>query len=190
MIKIGLLGFSFSSHDPIDEPGPCNERLRRAVERIVRKIEKGVGIQKITPYTWDWYDLENWEQGPEISLVMAVQREIGCALEESHSSKKISPNLIINQHQTSNTALDPEEVVAQAAEFFRREGVTIVVPVAHRFFRLEESKRLVKQAGFEVLSMPELIGKIGFDPKSKHWSTRGPLRSLYYECFTFKRKDW
>lgn len=189
MIKIGLLGFSFSSHDLIDEPGPCNERLRRAAERIARKIEKGVGIEKIAPDTWDWYDLENEEQKPEISLVIVTQREIGSSFEESHASKRIVPNLIISQHRMPDIRLDPDEVTAQAAEFFRREGVTIVVPVAHPFFRLAESERLIKQSGLEVLRMSELIGKIGFDPNSKHWSTRGLLRLTVYECFTFKGKD-
>lgn len=190
MIKIGILGFSFSSHDLTDEPGPCNERLRRAAERIIRKIEKGVGIEKIAPDTWDWYDLEEGEQKSEIGLVIVAQREIGHSFGESHATERIIPNLIISRHRTPGAYLDPEEIIAQAAEFFRREGVTIVIPVAHRFFRLAESERLIKQAGFEVLRMSELIGKIGFDPKSKHWSTRGFLRLAYYECLTFKGKDW
>jgi len=180
MAKIGILGFSFSSHDSLNEPGCCNTRLRRAIERIVRKIEEGIGIEKISPYTWDWYDPDNQGERLETSIVIVVQREIGYSFEDSHSPKRIVPDLIIDQHRISGLRLDPTEVTAQAAELFRHEGVKIVVPVAHPIFCLTESKGLLKQAGFEVLDMPELIGRIGFDPKSNDWWTRGPVRLLWY----------
>lgn len=74
--------------------------------------------------------------------------------------------------------LGSEAVTAEAARIFREKGVTHVIPVAQPFLQLPKVKTLVKKAGFRVL--PRKVHRIGFEPKSLQWWTRGPILLLIY----------
>ncbi|MBU3964387.1 hypothetical protein KJ562_01485 [Patescibacteria group bacterium] len=131
------------------EPNPCNIALAKAVQRIVRE-EKQRGI----------------------SVVVVAQWEITTAL----PSKMI--DYIVVNHRQRCIYLDSEEVMAQAAEVFSREGVSHVIPVANPFLHLHKCRQLVKQSGFTPIARN--IGRIGFCQKSTQWWTRGPIRLILY----------
>lgn len=76
-----------------------------------------------------------------------------------------------------------EEVTCQAAELFRRLGITEVIPVAQPCLQLTKCIRLVRSAGFTTPSfgrLIQMIGWIGFDTQSVQPATRDPFRLVYY----------
>lgn len=185
--KIGIVAFSFVPGDPLDEPNPCNIKLGEAVERIVGKIEMGLRIRKIDDKAWVWDEeepsLQDWEMldgdGIEPStlqkVVIVAQLEIGYALEES--DEEIVPDFIIKRHR-----LGPEEVAAQATEYFQANNITIVIPIAHPLL-MTQCRQLLQTAGFEILDMSEFVGQIGFNPKSSQWWTRSQFQWFCHSLF-------
>ena len=76
-----------------------------------------------------------------------------------------------------------EDLTGQAAEVFRAEGISEVIPVAQPFLQLTKCIQLVRKAGFKSPSFWKLcrmIGWIGFDRKSVQPWTRGPVRLVFY----------
>lgn len=79
---------------------------------------------------------------------------------------------------TPGKYLDSEAVMEGAAIFFRENGVTHVIPIAHPFLHMYKCRRLVTEHGFTLIKRD--VRKIGFDRKSLQPYTRGPLRLLWY----------
>lgn len=135
------------------EPNPCNIRLARAAERIIFK-----------------------EEFKEEDIVVVAQRTVSLALHE----RLVSIDHVVQKKPGYGGS---EEVVRQAAEVFRRYGITEVIPVAQPFLLLTKCVQLVRKAGFRVPSFPKLcrmIGWIGFDWYSRQPWTRDPIRLVYY----------
>lgn len=74
--------------------------------------------------------------------------------------------------------LGTEDVWAQAADFFRTQGITTVIPVCQRGLHQMKLRRLIRASGFTVAIRP--VGPIGFDKRSTQWWTRGPVRLAAY----------
>ena len=76
-----------------------------------------------------------------------------------------------------------KDVTDQAAEVFRAEGITEVIPIAQPLLQLTKCIQLVRKAGFRTLSFWKLcrmIGWIGFDRKSVQPWTRDPVRLVFH----------
>lgn len=118
-MRIGLIAYSFALGKT--EPNPCNVRLARAVERIVR---------------------EEAVKGNEVIVV--AQWEVALAL-----SRK--PSLVVYEHRQKGMYLDSEEVTAQAVSLFEAWKITEVIPVANPFLQLFKCRKLVRNVGLTPL---------------------------------------
>lgn len=115
-------------------------------------------------------------------VILVAQWEIARAI------KSVPVDYVVEKHRTEGAYLDSEEVMAQAAEFFRKHGVKEVIPVANPFLHLAKCRSLVYKEGF--VSINRRIGWVGFYRKSLQWWTRGPIRLIVYailQKFTSRR---
>lgn len=85
--------------------------------------------------------------------------------------------LTVEKHRKGEY-LDSNEVMAQAAAFFKENGIIEVIPVAQPFLHLFLCSRLIKKSGFKPVKRP--VAWIGFCGESKQPWTRGPVRLLLY----------
>jgi hypothetical protein len=137
------------------EPNPCNVRIAKIVKRIVDESKEPVVI------------VAQWE------VAMAYERMFGIRI--SHVVFPVPENRYFKT----------DDVVKSAIKYFRSRGdIGLVIPVAQRGLHLLLCKRLIKKAGFKILSRP--IGKVGFYKKSLQPWTRSPLHLSWYaisKCF-------
>jgi hypothetical protein len=89
-----------------------------------------------------------------------------------------APNLIVRAHRIPGRYLDSEEVMAQAAAYFRKNGITEVIIVAQPFLHMRKCVSLVRKDGFVAIRRP--MDWIGFDRKSAQWWTRDRFRLIIY----------
>lgn len=147
-MRIGIVGFSFGLTD--DEPSQVNRRLALEVERLVTN-ERLKGNESVVVAQWE--------------IAQAIPPD--------------SPgNLSRVVHRPLDAYLDSDEVMRQAAEEFRSQGVEQVIAVANPFLQLRLVRQLVREHGFHCLE--EKIKSVGFCPESKQWQDRGPTRLLLY----------
>ncbi|MDO8604611.1 MAG: hypothetical protein Q7K40_04445 [bacterium] len=105
-------------------------------------------------------------------VYIVSQWEITRALNELGMPPSLSVEM------TPEKYLDSEGVMDVAATFFKSNGITSVIPIAHPFLHGTKCRRLVVEHGFKLIKRD--IRKIGFDRKSLQPYTRGPLQLLLY----------
>jgi len=105
-------------------------------------------------------------------VLVVVQWEINLALPLG------TVGYSVIEHRTPDEYLDSEEVMAQATEVFRKNGITEVIVVAQPFLQLTKCRKLARNTGFTVIK--KKIRRIGFYKDSSQWWTRGPIRLLTY----------
>jgi hypothetical protein len=166
---LGLVAFSFGQReDEKNDPCLSNIDLAEAVGKIVScEAEK---------------------------IVVVAQWEIAKVLLQSASVNEqmewLEPDFIVHHHRVEGEYLDSDEVMAQAALYLHKRGVTAVIPVAHPFLHLTKCKQLVREAGFALAERK--IGRVRFDKLSVQPWTRGRAPLLVYalkQKFTGHRGD-
>lgn len=147
----GMIIYSFALSEK--EPNPCNQKLAEEAKRIAEKEKRN-------------------SNGNEIKV--AAQWETALGLK----NLRIEPDKIICVHRKKGAYLDSEEVTAQAVEYFKKQKITEIIPIAQPFLQITKCRWLIKKAGFVPLKRK--INWIGFYKNSLQWYTKGPIRSLIY----------
>jgi len=153
----GMIVFSFGWRR--NDYSHCNIRLARSAFRIVAETET------------------------DEPLVVLFQRTVAEATEVLGILPLPDPILNFYVADKRPGYEGSEEVVRQAAEIFRKHGITEVLPIAQPVLQLTKCVQLVRKAGFRTPSFWKLcrmIGWIGFDRKSVQPWTRGPVRLVLY----------
>ena len=117
-------------------------------------------------------EIERLIKGAEGSALVVSQWEVNLALPLGTAGYSVI------EHRSLDEYLDSEEVMSQAAEFFRKHNITRVIVVAQPFLQLAKCRKLARTEGFTVIK--KKINKIGFYKDSSQWWTRGPVRLLAY----------
>lgn len=157
----GIVAYSFALRD--HEPNPCNLRLAKAVKRIRN---------------------EYMERGEQVVIV--AQKSVAIGLQHL----EVPVDYVVTEYKCAGTT-DTEEITAQAIEFFDYcypidlnflnfplYPLDEIIPVAH-LIQLIKCRQEFRRHGIQTRSLWSLrrkIGRVGFDPKSKQWWTRGPVR--------------
>jgi predicted aspartyl protease len=148
--KVAIVVFSFTSRE--EEPGPCNIRLAKNVERIYDElIDEGFTV----------YIVAQWE--------VALQLE----------ADGFHVNHVV--HPQKGIYLDTDGVWEETREMvLKPESIEEITPVAHSWLQIIRVKLLIKRDGFRIIK--KKIGKIGFDrsPLNLQPWTKGPVRALIY----------
>ncbi len=156
MKKVGVIVLSFALRAG-REPNPCNVRLSRATERVVRWMNQ-YGIQAVV--------IPQWET--EIDLHIPVAH-------------------VVCKHRNPGSYLDSDEVILQAKEWaeVNEPDVKEWVIVANLWIHYQGAVAIARRYGLKIMRIPiltfvRLIGWIGFDKKSDQWQTKGPIRAFVY----------
>lgn len=112
-------------------------------------------------------------QSSSVPIVVVSQWEITLGLK----LRGFEPDLSVGL-RPDGRFLGSEDVIAEAARFFRKRGVTTVIPVCQRGLHRMKVNDLLRREGFTLDNRP--VGRIGFDANSKLWWTRGPVRLATY----------
>jgi len=146
----GLVVFSFGyRQNESNDPCLSNIDLANAVTRIVRE-ERG-------------------------AVYVVAQHGVARILAQNGCSNLI---LTVHRHRQEDQYLDSDEVMAQAAEALRQQGVTQVISVAQPWLHSFKCGRLVRQCGFQLVRYH--VGLIRFDRQSQQWWTRSWYQLLWY----------
>lgn len=136
-----------------DEPAPCNIRLAKAVERIIKEEKEKIII------------VAQWEVA--LQLVkdgIHVDHTVNLLPDKSYLGSEevwIDAMNYLNSNKINN--------------------ISKVIPVAHPYLHMYKVKKLIENSGF--ITENHKMGYIGFDKNSTQWWTRGPLRLLIYSIF-------
>lgn len=161
-MPVGIVALSFAKR--AKEPNPVNVKLARITRHIGDDL-----LQR------------------RKSSVVVAQWEIAAGMKE-YVGAATQPTLIVTQQDATNKDrngkpyLDSQDVVNKAAELFHERGITDVIVVANRFLHLQAARKLVKQAGFNVLTKDFKVSRVGFDnsPLNLQWWCKGPVRFMAY----------
>lgn len=104
--------------------------------------------------------------------MVAAQWEVSLGLEQLGSIVDVTVLPRLDRY------LNSSDVMEEAAEPFRRAGITQVVPVAKQGLHRYVCKQYVRQAGFEVLEVK--YPKVPYNRKSEQWWTLDPFAELAY----------
>lgn len=132
------------------EPSPCNLRLAETAERIIEVAGEDLVI---------------------VAQLEVARKLVADGVETTHV---VEPFL-------DGSYLDTDYVWIEARLYFEELGVEEVIIVANPFLHAFSIERMVRKDGFKICQKyTQMLGRIGFDPESQQWWTRGPLRLLIY----------
>ena len=136
-----------------EEPNPCNQKIAAEAKRILAQENDEIKV------------VAQWEAALGL-------KEIG-----------LIPDKVVRAHRTKGVYLDGEEVLFQAAGYFRPLRIKRVILVAHPFLQLQKYTWLAKRK-FSLKVLRKKIHWIGFYKDSLQWWTRGLVRSFIYAVLT------